>query len=292
MASSVSNFEHTAETLGLSREAAARAWEMLREARIGPEDPEAVRILLHISLLEDAVRIQQAARSVLDEARETITQAAKNTAGRVADTAARVERASAVRMAASKAELAASVGADIAEAADRALTRKVAVLSRNTLAGWLSASLLAVAAMSAVAYHMGRTSEAATSAELSDVLQREDGSAWRGLMAANNGAEALATYCRSGSPNIRRVDGGTICTVPLWLQHDGVVSAVPGRPAEGNAVLAAAGDWLATWGPWWLLAAGAVGLLLVRKLARGFGAWPPLRWLLDLTPSPSVPVED
>lgn len=95
-------------------------------------------------------------------------------------------------------------------------------------------------------------------------------------------AGSLAAYCGAGSPNIRRVDGGTICNVPLWLARDGVVGQVAGRPMESAAVLASVSGWLASWGPWWLLAAGAVGLLLVRKAGRLLTVWPPMAWLLDL----------
>jgi hypothetical protein len=266
MSSSVSSFEHTAATLRLSKEATARAWEMLRDLRIGPEDPEAVRILLHVSMLEDAARIKGAARGILDEAKGTITNAAKETAGNLADAAAKVERASAEKLAAQTGELVSKVSAEIAASADKALTRKVATHQRNTFTAWVATALVAAGLTGAVGYEMGKANEAANAGQISSVLQREDGAEWIRLMQANDAQASIANYCRNGSPNVHHVDGGTFCELPLWLSHDGVVSPVPGRPVDGGAVLAEVSGWLASWGPWWLLGAGTMAFLAVRLL--------------------------
>jgi hypothetical protein len=291
MSSSVSTFEHVADTLRLSREAKARAWETLREVRIGPEDPEAVRILLHVAMVEDAARIKSAVRVVLEEARSTITNAAKETAGNLASAAEKVERASAGRLAARQAELVTQVSAEIAASADRALTRKVAVHARNSLATWVTTACLAAAVTWGVGYSMGQSSTDANVARITSMFTREDGAEWRRLMEANNATATLATYCRNGSANVHRVDGGTYCLMPLWLQHDAVVSPVPGSPVDALAVRDAVSAWLASWGPWWLLAAGTIGFVLLRLLAAYAFEAEPLRRLLAL-PVRIRPLED
>lgn len=282
MTATVSSFEHLAATLRLTKEGTARAWELLRELRIGPDDPEAVRVLLHVSLGEDTARIKQATGGLLNEAKATVASAAKETAGNLEGSAARIEKAAIAKMMAQQAELTASLTEDIAQAANKAMGKRADILSRNTLAAWLATSLLASAALGYTGYRVGMANTSAASAELSTMLQREDGAAWRQLIGVNNGAAALATNCRAGGPNVRRVDGGTICTLPLWLQHDGVVSAVPGRTIESGALLASITGWVASWGPWWLLAVGAVATLLVRKVVNQVSSWGPMRWLFDL----------
>lgn len=279
-----SYFEEAAASLRLSQEAKARAWEMLLGTRIGPEDPEAVRVLLHVAMLEDAERVKSAGREVLDDAASVIGATAKTTAVSLTQAASKVEKASLAKLAANNAELSSKLGADIADAADRALTRKIAVLSRNTLAAWVLTVGVLATCVGTGGYVVGKRYAEANGAAVSAVLQREDGAAWVKVMAGNNMAGSLAAYCGAGNPNVRRVDGGTICSMPLWLTRDGVVGQVAGRPAEGGAVLAAVSGWLASWGPWWLLAAGAVSLLLVRKAGRLLAVWPPVAWLLDLPP--------
>ena len=106
-------------------------------------------------------------------------------------------------------------------------------------------------------------------------------------------SDTLASYCPSGSRNLKRLDGGVACDLSLWLSHDGVVSSVPGRPAEMQSIVQATGNWLVgTLGPWWLLGAGALGVLVVRKAARGLTEVPVVGWLLDLPSKMAVVAEE
>jgi hypothetical protein len=59
---------------------------------------------------------------------------------------------------------------------------------------------------------------------------------------------------------------------------------VAGLPAEGRGVLDVVTAWLASWGPWWLLAGGFFAFMLLRKVARLLAAWPPVAWLFDIEP--------
>ena len=282
MSGSISQFEAYCRSFGFTEERKAAAWADLGKARIGPEDPEAIRVVLHHVLAADLARFADATGGLLNGAREAIGGAAKETVERVARSASKIEKASAERMAASQAELISSVGTEIAASADRALTKKVSVLSRNTLAAWLATSLLVCSGTAALGYSYGKSNATAAGNEVSAMLGREDGSAWRSVMAANDLQASLAAYCKPDSQRLRSVEGGTYCELPLWLARDGVVSPVPHQPFPGNAILMAAGNWLAAWGPWWLLGAGAMAVLLVRKVISAAVSFGLVRWLFDL----------
>jgi len=285
-----SEFERCANTLQLSAEGKKLAWERMGMLRMGDGEPEVVRLMVGIWLDERLGGFKDYNEELLGHAEYVIVESVGRATERVADTANRVEKASNAKLNATSAELVAKLGERIAQIADRALAKKVAVHSRNTLASWLLSAVVASGLVGVASYQFGKRNVEANITQVSGMLTREDGSAWASMMSVNDMSGTLANHCRVGSPNVRRVDGGVVCSMPLWISHDGVVASVPGYAMGGNAVLASVGAWLASWGPWALLGAGAIGLLLVRKLARVLKAWEPIRWLLDL-PAPPADAE-
>lgn len=289
MSSSISQFDRVALEMGLSSEAQAKAWEKLRALRIGPEDPETVRVLLAVALAEETASFKTASGKLLTDARETVSASAKETAGNLTTAAAKVEKAAAAKLAAHQAEAITGISKAIAEGADRALARRVQLLSRNTLAAWVATVVVASVAIGYVGFRYGQANDEANINQVSTALHGQDGNVWLSLMSMNNAQNTVDMYCHDGSQNLHRVNGGTYCDMPLWLQRDGTVSTVAGAPAEAGSLIAAAAAWLAKFGPWWLIGFGILGTLLVRKVVRLLVAWPPIYWLLDLPPRPSAP---
>ena len=275
-------FEETAQKLQLSDTSRAAAWAALRELRMAPDDPEVVRVILRYALIEEGERTRTANAALLDEARKAISNASRESVERVSNVAAKVHKASAAKLAEQQHELVSSVSESIAESADRALTRKVAVHSRNSFAAWLAAGLIASGVMCGVGYTLGKSNAETNVPQISAMLTREDGGEWTRLISANNARAAISTYCQAGSTRVHQTNSGTYCDLPMWLSRSDVVGVSPSQGIDtGAGVLTA---WLASWGPWWLLGTGTLGFLALRLLAAWTAEFEPLRRLLALPP--------
>lgn len=277
-----SDFESMAAHYGFTAAQKAAAWAELGALRIGPNDPEVSRVVLHHVALADGALLQRTAKDIRENLLVDIANVTKGVTANLNETAAAQVKAAVASVRASQAKASAELASGIAEAADRALSRKVAVWDRNSIAGIVLTSLVIAGCVGVVGYRAGQADTQEVAAELAPIAKRGDGPAWVRLMTDNDIAGSMARYCRAGSVNISVVDGGKVCNVPLWLDRSAMAPTANGAGLELRKVPGAVSDWLSGWSPFLVLLAGFLLATLGRKAARNVRAWPPVAWMLDL----------
>jgi hypothetical protein len=295
-------FSRVGKTLGLSKNGLTTAWLQLQDCRMGPDDPEAIRILLLAAMDErtqaatDTVEQSVAAldgiareagagfREHLNLTKQVILdsydglighlQAALDDADKnITAALAKADETYKLQAAAAVSTVAEACSSRISNTVDAAVIKAIETHATDSRNKWSVVTLTIAAVCSVLAleggWYAGRGSVQSNVAAIQSMLGREDGSTWASLMAMNDLRTTLATYCGPASVNVRRLDGGIACTVPLWVSRQGTVGPVPGRSADLHTGVEEVRDALqGRLGTWGLMLAGAAAVLGVIGLAR------------------------
>lgn len=260
-------FDKAATALGLAPAERDLAWRRIADLGLSPDDPTVVYLAV-AGLLEHAAQTIPAAIETLPA---RVEEAARRAVGPVAEAAsARVEAAHAA--------LAERTGEAVSNAAIRHFAE--ADRARN-----LGISLRLIALVSVVAltcgvtgWSLGRANVSGLATEWAALAKRADAADWLNLAAANSDLSLnLREYCGPGGKQlVPSQRGRRVCNVPLWLEGSSPLSS-----GEAQGVYIGLLDWLAGWGPAWLLGSGLLIGLIGRKLLRRFVEWRPIAWLID-----------
>jgi hypothetical protein len=281
------DFGHRCAKAGLSEAGRAKTWARLDTLSVGPNTLEANELIMTTLREEQADRleglvaglalhIETIAKSSTESLRTSRCAVKEALQGFNSTLDAKLDHADAIikqQANTASAVVASAVVSKISEEVNKAVIQAAEQRGRNSRNTWAAATFAIAAGCSAAAaggaWYAGSRAVQSNVTQIQTMLTREGGAAWSQVMAGNDMSLTLATYCGPGSPNIRRVDGGTACTVPLWLHRDGVVGLVPGRTAEMAAGMSEVRDALQTaLGTWGLLAAGAASMLGLLALVR------------------------
>ncbi|UIY45807.1 hypothetical protein [Methylobacterium radiotolerans] len=258
-------FERAATALGLAPEARDLAWRRMSDIGLSPDDPTVVYLAVG-GLLEQAAATVPAA---IDALPARIEEAAKRAVGPVA-------KAATARVEAAHAALAEQTGEAVAVAATAHFER--ADRRRDFGIGLHLIGLFVAVAVGCgiLGWSVGRSNVAGIATEWAALASRTDSSAWFGLVRSNGDLNlTLRTYCGPGAAAVVTVNGGRACNVPLWLDGSAAPAAGVGRGIYTGLV-----DWLAGWGPLWLLGGGVLAGLFGRKILLAFASTGPVAWLV------------
>lgn len=258
-------FERAATALGLAPEARDLAWRRMSDIGLSPDDPTVVYLAVG-GLLEQAAATVPAA---IDAIPAKVEEAAKRAVGPVA-------KAASARVEAAHAALAEQTGEAVALAATAHFER--ADRRRDFGIGLHLIGLLVAVAVGCglLGWSLGRSNVAGIATEWAALASRADSSAWLGLVRSNGDLNlTLRTYCGPGAAAVVTVQGGRACNVPLWLEGSAAPAAGAARGVYTGMV-----DWLAGWGPLWLLGGGLLAGLLGRKALLTVTRARPVAWLL------------
>lgn len=260
-------FDKAAAAFGLAPAQRDLAWRRIGDLGLSPDDPTVVYLAV-AGLLEHAAQTIPAAIETLPA---RVEEAARRAVGPVAEAAStRVEAAHAV--------LAERTGEAVSEAA----IRHFAAADR---ARDLGINLRLIALVGAVAltcgvtgWALGRANVSGLATQWAALAARTDAADWLNLAAANpNLSLNLRAYCGPGGIQlVPSQHGKRVCNVPLWLE-----GSSPPSSGAAQGVYVGLLDWLAGWGPLWLLGGGLLAGLMGRKLLRTFVQWRPIAWILD-----------
>lgn len=259
-------FEQAATALGLDPATRDLAWRRMSDIGLSPDDPTVVFLAVG-GLLEHAAATLPAA---IDALPARIEDAAKRAVGPVA-------KAATARVEAAHAALAEQTGEAVATAAvahfERADRRHDFGIGLK-----LIALLVAIGLAAGIAgWSLGRGNVTGIATEWAGLASRTDSGAWFRLARSNPDlALTLRTYCGPGAPAVINVQGARACNVPLWLEGNAAPAAGTTRGVYTGLI-----DWLAAWGPAWLIGAGLLAGLLGRKILRMFVGWRPVAWLVE-----------
>lgn len=258
-------FDKAAEVLGLDLETRDQSWLRMSKLGITPSDPTSIFIVTS-GVLDKVASLVTASNDALPE---RIERAASKAVGPIARAAAQQAAADLHHMAADAADtLTASVKAGIAEAS---------TVQRSKLGALVIGIGAAIAlATGIVGYSLGRSNVSGLATEYGAIVSRADAGTWLGLMQMNPDLNASLRACGPGSARARSVEGARYCEVPLWLD-----ASRPPALAGASSVYVGLMDWLAGWGPLWLLGGGLLAGLLGRKILRATVSWRPIKWLVD-----------
>jgi hypothetical protein len=281
------DFGHRCAKAGLSDAGRAKAWARLDTLSVGPNSLEANELIMTTLREEQADRfeslvaglalhIETIARSSTESLRTSRCAVKEALQGFNTTLDAKLDHADAIikqQANSASASVAETVVKRISDDVNKAVIQAAEQRGRNSRHTWAALTMAIAAGCSVAAaggaWYVGRSTMQSSVTQIQTVLSRGDGPAWAQIMAGNDMTQTLTTYCGAGSTNIRRLDGGTACTVSLWLHRDGVVGPVPGRTAELATGVAEVRDALqAALGTWGLLAAGAAAMLGLLAVAR------------------------
>lgn len=258
-------FERAATALGLDPEARDLAWRRMSDIGLSPDDPTVVYLAVG-GLLERAATTVPAA---IDALPARVEEAAKRAVGPVS-------KAATARVEAAHAALADRTGEAVAAAAMEHFQR--ADRRRDFGIGLRLIGLLVAVAVACgvIGWGLGRSNVVGLATEWAALGARNDSSAWLGLARSNPDLNlTLRTYCGAGASAVLTVNGGRACNVPLWLEG----STAPASGAT-RGIYTGLIDWLAGWGPLWLLGGGLLAGLLGRKALLAFFQTGPVAWLV------------
>jgi hypothetical protein len=265
------DFMRAADALNLSPAAKDKAFARALALGLSPDDPASIHVAMAASL--EALAGDLVAR--IDAAPRMLEAAAKRAVGPVAEAAAERARASMDDL---QERTAADVGEAVGKAAEAAFESLERGLSARVGANWIIAMASATALMLLVGIWIGGAHREASDNDWMSLAQRADAPQWSALIHANTDLNAtLSSYCASGAKSQGLQDGRRWCATPLWLEP----APSPGSAATVTVWTVTLG-WLDQWSPATLLAAGLVGGLLVRRIAKLVASPAPIRWLLDI----------
>jgi len=258
-------FEKAADVLALDPAARDLAWRRIADLGLSPDDPTVIYLAV-AGLLEAAAKTIPGA---IDALPARIEEAAKRAVGPVA-------KAATARVEAAHAALAEQTGEAVAVTAlahfERADRRRDFGIGLK-----LIALVVAIALGFGIAgWGLGRSNVTGIATEWAALAARTDSPSWFNLARSNADlALTLRTYCGPGAQQVITVNGGRACNVPLWLEGSAAPAARASRGVYTGLV-----DWLAGWGPLWLIGAGLLAGLFGRKALLGFFSTGPVAWLV------------
>jgi hypothetical protein len=264
------DFLSAAAALNLPPAAKDAAFARMRALGLSPDDPAAIHIAVAASL--EAVAGDLVAR--IDAAPRAMQDAAKRAVQPVAEAAAERARASMDDL---QERSAADIGEAVGKAAEAAFGSLERGLSARVGAVWVMALAIVVIVALMVGDWIGVARHVAAANEWAAFAERTDAAWWAALIRANDANATLTDFCGSGMNGLGVQDGRRWCRMPLWLD----TPPSPGSPATLSVWSASIG-WLNQWSPLTLLAAGLVGGLLLRRLAKLVTCPKPIRWLLEI----------
>lgn len=258
-------FDRAADALGLDNETRDLAWRRMADIGLTPDDPTVIFLAVGGLLERAAVTIPGA----IDALPDRIEEAAKRAVGPVT-------KAATARVEASQAALMERSGELLAATTERYFDRRER--TRDFRIGLHLIGLITAIALACglAGWGLGRTNVSHIATEWAALASRADSGTWFSLAQANPDiAGTVRKFCAPGSATAFSVQGARACTVSLWL--DGAPAPTRGT-AQGlyTGIL----DWLAGWGPVWLVSGGLLAGLLGRKAILSVTRARPVAWLL------------
>lgn len=259
--------ERASDAFGLSKESRDLTLSQVFGSQQSPDDPTVVvavtanyarQVTLPLIEAVDALPAK-----IEETSRKAVGQVAKAATARVEEAHARLTE-----------NVGHAVGQVAADHLDRAEKRREVRLGANLIG--IALALVVVAGF--VGWRIGKADTTGLTAEWAALVQRSDSQAWASMIAANPDlGSSIRNNCGPGAPRARVVNGARVCEIPLWLEG----SSAPAATGPVAGVYAGLLDWLAGWGPLWLVGGGLLAGLLGRKLLRAFVSWKPIAWLVD-----------
>jgi hypothetical protein len=282
------DFGHRCAKAGLSEAGRAKTWARLDTLSVGPNTLEANELIMTTLREEQADRleglvaglalhIETIAKSSTESLRTSRCAVKEALQGFNSTLDAKLDHADAIikqQANTASAVVASAVVSKISEEVNKAVIQAAEQRGRNSRNTWAAATFAIAVGCSVVAaggaWYVGRSTMQSSVTQIQAMLTRGDGPAWVSLMNANVDMNAtLTAYCGPNSQNIRLLDGGTACSMSVWLHRNDVVGTAPGRASDATAIVAEVRDYIqAALGTWGLLAAGAASVPGLIALAR------------------------
>jgi len=215
-------FDNLVRTYGLTEEQQKRAWESLRKLRVGPDDVEATRVVLHHIIEADVNLFARAITAAMDkgskEAKSIIANAARMTD--------QVVKSGSSILATMQAETVqrtmTQVQETIISTSERVLQQQLRAVIRRTVVGATLGVVVLTAVASGVTGYLVHSADQAhavgSASRLEAMLTAADADQMADLLQLNGSIPAIVrSQCADGSRQRFQAQGREACEIALAL---------------------------------------------------------------------------